>query len=227
MLNKTLGLLGLFASSLSFANVYVGASIGPEGASFSQNAHVRSERTEGRTIEHFEVIDREHYSGTGYFGSFFAGYSWLIKQNYYLALELNANLSAVEYKLVNDEYIHSNFGKTTFTINNSEGVSALPGYFLSQNTLAYLRVGYSNGHLNINESDYTIANFNNRINGVRYGAGMRHRFAKDWELMLDYSQINYSSVKSFVFDPVGEVRKDTKIASNTAQVGFGLIYHLN
>ena len=210
---------------MSFAGTYVGASIGPEAASFSQNSHVRGDRLNG-VIENFEVIDREHYSGTGFFGSIFAGYSWLVK-NYFFAAELNANLSAVEYKLVNDEYIHSNFSKTTFTIKNSEGISFLPGYFLSPNTLAYLRIGYANGHLKINESDSTIHSFNNHINGIRYGLGLRHGFAKNWELMLDYSQINYSSIKSHVFEPNGRVTKDTKIASNTSQVGFGLLYHFS
>jgi len=227
MLNKTIITLGVIASSFSFAGAYVGASIGPEGASFSQNSHVRSENTQGSAIEYFDAVDREHYSGTGFFGSIFAGYSWLIKKNYFFAAELNANLSAVEYKLVNDEFIHSTFSKTTFTIKNSEGISFLPGYYFSPNTLGYLRVGYTNGHLKINESDNTIYNFNNHINGIRYGLGMRHSFAQNWELMLDYSQINYSSVKSQVFEPVGMVRKQSKISSNTAQVGFGLIYHFS
>ena len=75
MLNKTITLLGLLGSTVSFAGPYIGASIGPEGASFSQDSHVRGESTKGTVISSFDTVDREHYSGTGFFGSIFAGYS--------------------------------------------------------------------------------------------------------------------------------------------------------
>lgn len=113
-------LVGLFCVSTSFAGAYVGASIGPEGAVFSQTAHVQNPS--------INVVDREHFAGYGVFGSLFAGYG-RVHQHYYLAAELNANLSSLRYKLINDEYLFSSFNKTTFTMNNSEGVSLLPGYF--------------------------------------------------------------------------------------------------
>lgn len=193
-----------------------GQALDRKGRSFSQKAHV--------VRVNLNVIDKEHFAGAGFFGSIFAGYQW-IKNQYFLAGELNANLSSLQYKLVNDEYFNSTISKTTFKIRNSEGISLLPGYFLAPHALAYARIGYVSGHLKINESDPTISNFNTHLNGIRYGLGMRYEFSERWQVMLDYSQINYSSVKSHVFEPNGGVLKDTKITSNTAQVGFGILYH--
>jgi outer membrane immunogenic protein len=201
-----------------FSGLYVGAGVGPEGASFSQKSHVVG--------FNFNVVDKEHFSGTGVFGTLFAGYGVIYNQ-YYLAVEGNANLSSVQYKLSNDEYVHRNFVKTTFTIKNSEGVSLLPGLFLSEDTLLYGRVGYINGRLKIRESDPTIRSMTKNRNGIRYGVGIRHNLTNEWTLMMDYSQINYASVKSTVFEPFGGVLKQTRITANTAQVGFGIIYNFD
>lgn len=220
MLRKTVFVTSLSLLSLPcFSNVYVGASMGPEGANFSQRAHVIKP-------DSFNVKDAVHFAGTGVFGSLFAGYAW-IHNNYYMAAELNANISSLTYKLTNDEIVHSHFSKTTFSIKNSEGVSLLPGFFLADNTLLYGRIGYINGRLKIHESDPTIRSMTANRNGIRYGLGLRHDLTNVWTLMMDYSQINYQNVKSTVFEPFGGVTKSTKITPNTAQVAFGMIYNFD
>lgn len=226
MLRKTIiaSAFSLLASP-SFSGVYVGAAVGPEGASFTQSSHV----TRLGSLAHpdtFNVVDREHFAGLGVFGSLFAGYS-RVYNRYYVAVEGNANLSSLTYKLVNDEYVHQNFSKTTFTIKNSEGVSLLPGFFLSDNTLFYGRVGYINGRLKISESDPSIRSMTKNRSGIRYGAGLRHDLTEQWTVMMDYSQINYDSVKSKVYDPFGDVTKRSKIRANTAQVAFGVLYNFD
>ena len=222
MLRKTslVGILSLFLASPSFAGFYVGGAVGPEGATFSQRAHVIRPGT-------FDVIDKEHFSGTGVFGSIFAGYGFNFWGSFYMAGEINGNASSVEYDLVNEEFLHQNFSKTYFTVRYSEGVSFLPGYFLSENTLVYGRVGYINGRLKIVESDPTIPSFNTNRSGIRYGLGIRHAFTPRLTAMMDYSQINYSNVRGTVFEPFGGVTKATKITPNTAQVAFGLIYNFD
>lgn len=220
MLRKT-GLivsLSLLAAP-SFAGLYVGAAIGPEGASFSQKAHVWRAGT-------FDTIDKNHFSGLGGFGSLFAGYG-VMHDKCYLALEINGNLSSVEYKSNNDEYLHGTSARTTFTLKSSGGVSALPGYFVTEDTLFYARIGWINGRLKINEADNTIQNFNTNRNGIRYGLGIRHNLTAQWVAMMDYSQINYDSVQSNVFEPNGEVTKITKITPSTGQVAFGILYHFD
>ncbi|WP_010652662.1 outer membrane protein [Fluoribacter dumoffii] len=221
MLRKAnlLGIASLLLASPCFSGFYVGAGFGPEGAHFTQKAHVVRPGT-------FNVYDTQHFSGIGVFGTLFGGYGWR-HNRYYLAGEINGNLSSVEYKLVNDELLHRNFSKTTFSVKSSEGVSLLPGFFLSDLFLVYGRVGYANGRVKINESDPTIQSSTSNRSGVRYGAGVRYNMFSRWTLMMDYSQINYTKIKSFVFEPFGGVSKSTRIYPNTAQVAFGIIYNFD
>ncbi|STX51092.1 Opacity protein and related surface antigens [Legionella busanensis] len=222
-------MLGKISSSLllslsitpCFAGFYIGASTGPEGALFFQRSHVT--RTTIYATDNFDVIDKNRFAGVGVFGSIFGGYGRAFDR-FYLAAEGNANISSLEYKLTNDEYLRGNFSKTTFTIKRSFGVSLLPGYFLSENTLFYGRVGYANGRLKIRESDPSINSSKNDLDGIRFGLGVRHAFAPHWIGMMDYSQTHYDHVKSRTFDPFGSVAKHTKITPYTAQVAFGLIY---
>lgn len=221
MLRKTFAsllLTTLFAEP-TFAGFYAGIAAGPEGAYFSQKSRVTRLGT-------FDVIDKEHFAGIGGFGSLFVGYGQQYNQ-YYLALEANANLSSVKYQLTNDEYIHQTFSKTTFRIRNSEGISLLPGYFLTNKTLAYARIGYINGRLKIVDADPTVGNFKKNLNGIRYGLGLKHDLTSKLALRMDYSQVNYGRVRGVVFEPFGMVSKATRISSHTAQVAFGLIYNFD
>jgi len=236
MLRKTntATVLALLLTTPCFAGFYVGGSIGPEGADFSQKSHVTRYGTvpnnSGSSVNDrvisgpFDVVDREHFAGTGLFGSLLAGYAWKFDR-VYLAAEANANLSSVKYKLVNDEYIHHNFSKSTVTIKNSEGISILPGYYLTDTTVFYGRVGYVNGRLKIVESDPSVRSFNTNRNGIRYGLGVRQTLTPKLTGLIEYSQINYQSVTSSVYDPFGMVRKDSRIIPHTAQVAFGLLYN--
>ncbi len=211
----------ILSATSSHAGFYIGASVGPEGASFSQRSHVVGQ---GQGALNFNVRATTHFSGTGVFGSLFGGYAWIHHQ-YYFAGEFNGNISSVKYNLTNDEYIHHNFAKTYFTMKNSEGISVLPGIFLSEATLFYGRFGYSNGHLKIVEgADPSIKNFSTSVPGIRYGVGVRQNLTPRWSIMLDYSQINYRHVHSFTFDPIGKVTKTTNITPNTAQLGLGVLY---
>lgn len=216
-------ILSFMFAAPSFAGFYVGASIGPEGASFSQKVHVVGQNS-NQPSGNFDVYATNHFSGIGVFGSIFGGYAWFL-QKYYLAVEINGNLSSVNYELTNNELIHQNFAKTTFTIKNSEGVSLLPGFFFSDNTLFYGRVGYENGRVKLDEgADPSIVSMSKNLNGIRYGIGVRHFLTPQWSLIMDYSQINYGPLNSHTFDPYGGVTKDTKITSSTAQLALGAIY---
>ncbi|WED43551.1 outer membrane protein [Legionella cardiaca] len=225
------GLTSFLVATPCFSGFYAGASVGPEGAHFVQKAFVRRvdvNPSPGTTAAQgsFSVVDKNRFSGVGVFGSIFAGYGYKYNQ-YYLAGEVNGNLSSVKYQLTNDEYIHSTFAKTYFTIKHSEGISLLPGYFLSESTLFYGRIGYANGRLKISESDPTIRSATKNRSGIRYGLGIRHALTPRLTLMMDYSQINYQSITGSVVEPFGMVYKKTKITPNTAQVGFGLIYNFD
>lgn len=214
-------LLSFLVINFSFAGAgfYTGVSIGPEGADFSQKAHIVIPGT-------INAFDRNHFAGIGGFGSVFAGIE-TIYDAYYLAAEINANISSLEYRLVNEERLHHSTSTTYFNIKNSEGISILPGYWFSPTTLFYARVGYINGRVKVVESDPTIKSMTKDRNGIRYGLGIRHAFSKHLDFIMDYSQINYQSLTSRVVVPVGLVTKNTSITPNSAQIGFGLIYHFD
>lgn len=214
---KITSLLTFFVTTPCFSGFYAGATVGPEGAIFSQKSHIILLQGPD-TIE-----DKEHFAGTGVFGSIFAGFDRDYNR-FNLAAEVNVNISSLQYLLVNDEALHHTFSKTTFRVTNSEGVSLLPGYYLSETTLFYGRVGYVNGRLKITESDPSINSITKNRSGIRYGVGVRHAVTPQFSVLMDYSQITYQNVKSFYFDPIGQVSKSTKITPNTAQIGFGFMY---
>ena len=218
MLRKThlAQLFSLLLASPAFAGFYAGAGIGGDYAQFTQKTHVYDDHA------NFNVIDEQNFSGTGVFGTFFGGYSW-VRNWFYLAVEGNFNPSSVQYRLVNDDYIHHNLAKSSFTIHYSEGVSALPGVLITDNAVIYGRIGYANGHVELHNSDPTIqSNVSNR-NGIRYGAGMRYKIADQWTLMADFSQTNYTKFGSNVLS--GGVTKNSRIYPVSAQFGFGVIYN--
>lgn len=216
MLRKINAVLTLsLVANPSLANFYLGGAIGPEGALFTQKAHIVG--------QNFNAFDTNHFAGAGAFGSIFAGYACPFHR-LYLAGEINANLSSVTYELTNIEIIHANHQKTTFTVNTSGGIGVLPGVLLTETTLFYARLGIANGHININESDPTIdSSISNRF-GFRYGLGLRFAVSPCWAGLMEYSQIHYQGIASTVFEPFGGVLKETKINPNTAQVAFGLMY---
>lgn len=221
---KKLSYVLMFSTTSVYAGFYLGASGGPQGASFSQRAHVIGS---AGGFSSFNVIATNHLAGMGVFGSLFGGYAWIHHQ-YYLAGEVNGNVSSLTYELVNDEYVHHNFARTYLTMRSSEGISALPGIFLSDATLFYGRVGYSNGYLKVVEgADPSIQNLKKNLSGIQYGVGVRHRLSPQWSVMMDYTQVNYQNAHSFTFDPFGLVTKITTIAPNTAQLGLGVIYHFD
>ncbi|MBA2711681.1 MAG: outer membrane beta-barrel protein [Tatlockia sp.] len=218
MLRKTkiAAVLSILAAGPCFSGFYIGAGLGPEGASFSQKSDVVRPLT-------FYVEDHNHFAGTGGFGTLFAGYSWTFNR-FYIAAEGNANISSVKYKLTNEEFLNNNFSKTTFTIPHSEGISILPGFYLRPDTLFYGRIAYANGRIKIRESDPTIRSNSLNRDGLRYGLGLRQDITDRWVFMMDYSQIHYNDIKSRVFEPMGNVTKSTRIIPNSAQVAFGVIY---
>ncbi|WP_133135276.1 outer membrane protein [Legionella rowbothamii] len=220
MLGKILcgSVVSLLLSSPSIAGFYIGAGIGPEYAQFTQKTHVLD------NYGSFNVIDEQNFSGAGIFGTFFGGYSWTHNW-FYLAGEANFNPSSLQYRLVNKEYIHKNFEKSSFTIHYSEGVSALPGVLLTKDAIVYGRIGYANGHVELHNSDPTIRSSKANRSGIRYGVGMRYNLSNQWALMADYSQTNYEKFHSRVYEPNGGVYKSSRTYPVSAQFAFGIIYN--
>jgi len=104
------------------------------------------------------------------------------------------------------------------------GVSVLPGFQYSPDTLFYGRLGYSNTKLKIVTSDASLTNFNGHKDGFRWGLGAKRAVSQRLALRIEYSQTNYNSQTLGTVDPVSLVTKTTSINPLQQLVEFGIVY---
>lgn len=218
MLRKTFIFSCLFVCSASaWSNgFYIGVGAGPEAADFEKNATVVQPN-------YLYIKDQTHLSGTGYFGSLFGGYKWIFN-TFYIATELNANVSNVEHDVYNKEFVNSNFGFSSYRMRQSYGISVLPGYLFTPATLFYARLGYALGNLYVSTPDTTLKKVNTYLNGIALGVGISQALSEKIALRMEYTQVNYQN-KSFTTYNTNAVTKTTKIQPTTGQVEFALIYN--
>lgn len=216
-----------YASSLN--GLYVGLGLGPDYASIQENANVM--QTQGGVLN-FNVRNTTQVAATGVFGTLFAGYGMYFAnpyipncKNLYLALELNGNLSSMEHKRTNDEFVHENFTKTTFKMNDSYGVSLLPGFLLTNTALVYARVAYSNANFKVSTSDISLQHKHTNLGGFRWGFGVQQEVMKQVAMRLDYSHVDYENVKLSTLDTLSNTTKVTHLTPHTNEVEVSLIYN--
>jgi outer membrane immunogenic protein len=212
---STLLLLSLSSSAWCQHGFYLGIGGGPDIADYKQSSTVVSPRD-------FNVKDTTHLSGTGLFGSLFGGYAWNYRQ-LYLAAEANIFISSLDFQSSNSEFIHKNFSNTDYKLQQGFGFSLLPGYQVTNTTLFYGRVGYSNDQFKISTTDVSLANVNRNLNGLRLGLGVNQALSQNFSVRMEYGHVSYQSTSFTTVD--GTVTKSTKITPQTNQVEFGVIYN--
>jgi outer membrane immunogenic protein len=210
---------GLFSSVSFGSGFYIGAGIGADTASFNKYGHISQ-------LSNFNTLDKTHVSGVGVLGTLFGGYAWM-KQAWYLAAEINGNISSLNFKSTNEEYVHQNFVSTRFKMNNSFGISALPGYLWSDDTLFYGRLGYNNGQLKVTTGDVSLGNISTRLNGFRYGLGLKQKLNDRFAVRVEYSQVSYGSASSTTFDALSSTLKENRISPTERLVELGIVYDLD
>lgn len=219
-LKKYALLLGLSCQiSAAYAGFYAGLGIGSDTVSFKQSGHVVRPGS-------FDVLDKTHLSGTGVFGTLFGGYSWLVKQ-FYLAAEVNGNISSTVFKGSNFESVHGTASSTKYEMPHSVGVSVLPGYFLLPTSLLYVRAGYTNGEFKSKTTDISLANTSKSLDGFRYGLGLKQTITEKVALRLDYSRIDYNNVTFRTNDVLGSTRKTTIITPREQLIELGIVVSFN
>lgn len=211
--------LTLALTAPSHANPYVGVGLGSDTVTYTQDARITQLGT-------FDAVDISHLSSTGVLGSLFAGY-FSRHNSFYLAGEFNANLSSTEFKSSNAEFLSSSVARTQFKINNSFGISLVPGYQYSPTTLFYGRLGYTSGHLKIRTTDASLENISSYRNGFRYGLGIANDLSSKLSLRLDYSRIDYSKTHLNTLDGLSNTTKVTSIKPQQQLIELGLIYKFN
>ncbi len=210
--------LFIFATTIN-AGFYGGAGIGSDTVDFTQRSTL-STISDGIHPVDFSVINKSHLSGTGVFGTLFIGFEKLYNK-FYIAGEVNGNISSVTHTEFNHEFIHLNFADTFIKIQNSFGISALPGFQFTPNTLFYGRLGWTNSKIQQNTGDLSLAGFSVRRDGFRYGLGVKQAITERVALRMDYSRIAYSSIQTNTND--GVVPKKTQLTPNQQLVEFGVI----
>ncbi|MBA3660221.1 MAG: outer membrane beta-barrel protein [Gammaproteobacteria bacterium] len=205
----------LISTSSYGQGFYFGGSVGPQSINFQQKSNILQPGN-------FNAKDTTNLSGTGLFGSLFGGYGW-VKNTFYLAGEVNADLSSTDFKSSNKEFLHKSFAHTAYKIQHSFGFGFLPGYLYTPATLLYVRLGYLNSNIKISTTDVSLANIDKNLNGVRYGLGINQSFTKHLGARMEYSHANYQSTKFRAID--GTVTKTTRITPDSGQVEFSLIYN--
>lgn len=225
MLRKTqlvsAGLLTIAVASTVNADTYAGIGLGSDTIDFHMRSYIY-EINPGYQPG-FAVFNKSHLSATGLYGTLFAGYSIHAKDKIYLAGEGNLNVSSTVSKGYNHEYVHQQFTYTTIKIKDSIGLSLLPGYQFTPNTLFYGRVGFVNSTIQETTSDISLLNYTKKRTGFRYGLGIKQNISDRWALRMDYSRIDYTAIDTSTYDPVGKVNKLTKITPNQQLIEFGLV----
>lgn len=226
MLRKTIGIavgaLILANSASLHAGVYVGAGVGSDTVDFTMRARVT--RPNASFAPDFDVINKAHLSATGIFGTLFVGINRVYNNIFYLAAEINGNLSTTASTGFNREFVNGTFSDTSIKIKNSLGISLLPGYQFTPNTLFYGRLGLTNSEFKVNTSDISLANFSKRRNGFRYGLGIQQSITQRLAVRMDYSRINYKSIKTDTLDPLGGVTKENIMSANQQLIEFGVVF---
>ncbi len=234
---RTTGLIGgmllVFSTScwgsidwdaISTEGFYVGLGTGPETVFFQKNSRIIS------VAQNFNVTDKIQQAGKGWFGSLFGGYAMQFaaregdRKNLYLAGEINVNTGSDKFKYSNFERVHMTLNTTTYKMGRSFGVSVLPGFLVTDDTLFYGRLAYAKRKLSIMTTDNTLVNINKYRCGFRYGVGIRQAVSERFSVRLDYSHTAYRKAKMFV--AVDPVTKNTTIKPTVSQVEVGVVFDI-
>jgi outer membrane immunogenic protein len=155
----------------------------------------------------------------GWVGGLFLGYGRVVWNNFYIGTEFfgNYNGASTNYSL-NSATLGSYASK--FTTKSSYGISILPGYKITNETLGYVRLGYNWAKFKTQEnstSTVTYASMNNTSSGFNYGVGLETLVYKNWSARAEYTYTNYTSFNSAM---------GTSFSSSDNQFMLGLIYHI-
>lgn len=220
-------ILALVQSSVcwsSHENFYIGLGIGPEAATIKQYSTIAQEGN-------FAVVNNTILGARSFSGSIFAGYNFDLCRlnptmaNLALGLEANFNGSSLKYQSSNLELLHSNFNYAYYKLRQSFGLSLLPGFYVSDCTLLYARLGYTIRNFVVATTEITIPNINKSISGSRYGLGIEQYFNDCFSLRLDYSFSYYKKTNLLGFDFGSGTGKYTSFVPRTSLLEIGLAYH--
>lgn len=162
--------------------------------------------------------DAINFSSSGLAGGVFAGATFNVTPEFYLAPEVNIGYSTADG---GDTY-NSVFGYSeTYEIEAKQtyGISGLAGYQVTDATSVYGRLGYqwTKFEASYSETGMPSMSESKTFGGVRVGVGMETAVADNLALRLDWSYTDYSS-ESFDDDFGGTTTFDPE--ESLLQVGL-------
>ena len=197
----------LLASSSAFAlngTPYIGAG-------FGVNHQLFEDKIEGATID---------FGGTGAIFNVNAGYGALVAPRIYLGGELlaNATTSNVEGMKLDDDSVSLKL-KTKY----SYGASIIPGVMISDNTMAYARVGIVRTRFDVKQTaDFDATDLfptgsdQNTVTGGQFGLGMQTKVINNVDLRGEYVYSSYHSFNTM----------DNNIDPSSGQATVGVVYKI-
>ena len=213
-----------FATTLVHANgFYTGFGLGNDSARFHKILKIAE--LNGREV----YYKNDNLSGTGFNLTGVVGYQWE-GQRMALATELSAQASSLKYHgYVDDNYTNQEISHADFTLNQSYGVSFLPGYIINHAITLYGRLEVEKGKFNYAEHKRAPSYFNGIsetkwLNGLRYGVGMKVALTKKWQLRLEYDQVAYQRYVDNTYPLAPNVTRTIKITPTSNQGLVMLVY---
>lgn len=127
------------------------------------------------------------YALRGFDAGVVGGYGQTFDNTYYLGAEAHANISNAD-----DEV-----GGVKTRLKYTYGVDAIPGYMLSDNTMAYGRVGFERGKFEAKDS--TGAKASDNRNGLRVGLGLQTKVADQIAVRGEYDYTRFQKKDGNLF----------------------------
>lgn len=146
----------------------------------------------GISVGLVNITSEAHPAYRAFDGNFFVGYGGIVSPN--------VNLAG-EFAYTPASGIIS--GRDLLKTNWDLGFSLLPGYYFSERTLAFLRVGLADTRFSMNKGI-------NRIGG-QLGFGMQTNICQNWDLRAEYIWTKYQNVKNIT-------------SPNSDKFNLGLVY---
>lgn len=198
MLKKLILATAILAlTNVAYANgaPYLGASVGVNTDTFKLTNDANDSLT---------------FGGRGAVGNVFAGYGTMLTQSFYLGGEIFADLTSTS----SDINIDSDNVNDSFKEKYGYGISLIPGLALSDQTMAYVRLGAVRSKFEVKETSPASATDSKTLNGAQFGFGIQTNLTQNVYLRGEYDFVTY---RSATFNG-----NDTK--PRTDQFNLGLIY---
>jgi outer membrane autotransporter protein len=173
----------------------------------------------------FTATSSDTYAANGWLGGLMLGHGAMMSDWFYLGGEIFANWNNANYTESRSyTYAPTAFafsGSGKFSVDNSYGISLLPGVKISEGTMPYIRLGWNWANLKNTEGPGAIAGSalpasskNVTSNGFVFGVGTEMLLVDNWSARGEYNHTWYNDF----FNACNHMPSDN-------QFTVGLLYH--